>query len=169
MLWNPKKYACFCIFPLEFRALVVSRHIRTVGFHVKTAIIHQSKCLCVPDCTYMESIVINFIHLSLYKHLPCRLFYVNMAVLTRLRCYRHMQQTWSQIVATPYTGFRILWPTLAISCMHAIAWLNQIFYNCAQLYTCFLYDMKVNLNRNDGFCWSIDQVSVYCMSHKGTP
>ena len=48
-------------------ASVIITHIRLVGFYVKTEIIHQLKRLCVPDCTYMESMLINFIlYISLY-------------------------------------------------------------------------------------------------------
>ena len=41
-------------------------HIVIVGFYVKTAIIRQLKCPCVPGCTYMESIFIDLIHINLY-------------------------------------------------------------------------------------------------------
>ena len=43
-------------------ASVISTHTRTEGFYVKTAVIHQLKCLCIPDCAYMESMFINFTH-----------------------------------------------------------------------------------------------------------
>ena len=39
--------------------------IRTVKFFVKTATIHQSKRLRVPGCTFVESMYIDFIHISL--------------------------------------------------------------------------------------------------------
>ena len=45
---------------------MISTHIRTEGFYVKTAIIHQLKRLCVPDCAYTESVFINFIHISVH-------------------------------------------------------------------------------------------------------
>ena len=53
-------------FCLSLGASVISTYIRTEGFYVKTAIIHQLKCLCIPDCAYTESIFTNFIHISLY-------------------------------------------------------------------------------------------------------
>ena len=45
-------------------------HIKIVGFYVKTAITHQIKRLCVPDCTYMESTLINYIHIRLCSISP---------------------------------------------------------------------------------------------------
>ena len=44
---------------------VIVTDIRTVGLCVKTAIILKWKFLCIPDCTYIESMLINFIQMSL--------------------------------------------------------------------------------------------------------
>ena len=85
-----------------------STHIITEGFYVKAAIIHQLKCMCVPDCAYMKTMFINFIYISLYDiTLMQNILYQSkreVAVWKRLRC---PQRTWWQIVATPYTGFSI--------------------------------------------------------------
>ena len=85
-----------------------SLHIRTEGFYVKTTIIHQLKCLCIQDCAYMESMFINFIHISLYdiSFMQNILYQIkrDVAVWKRLRCPQHKQQIWWQIVATPYMG-----------------------------------------------------------------
>ena len=58
--------------------------------YVKTAIIHQLKRLCVPDCAYTESMFINFIHTSLYDiPLMQNILYQikrDMAVWNRLGC-----------------------------------------------------------------------------------
>ena len=58
---------------------MIYTHIGIVGFYVKTAIIRQLKRLCVPDCTYMESMFINFIHFIQVctVFLLCRPFYIN--------------------------------------------------------------------------------------------
>ena len=89
-------------------ASVSSTHIRTEGFYVKTAIIHQLKCLCVPDCAYMESMFINFICMSLYDiSLMWNILYQikrDVAVWKRLGCPQRKRLTWWQIVETPYTG-----------------------------------------------------------------
>ena len=45
--------------------LVIYTNIRTVGFCAKTAIIFQWKCICVSDCTYTESMLVNFTQMSL--------------------------------------------------------------------------------------------------------
>ena len=86
----------------------VITHIRTEGFYVKTAIIHQLKRLCVEDCAYTESMFINFIHISLYDISLMRniLYQIkrDAAVWKRLGCPQRKQRTWWQIVATPYTG-----------------------------------------------------------------
>ena len=90
------------------RWLVISTHIRTEGFYVKTAIIHQSKRLCGPDCAYMDNMFINFIHISLYDiFLMQEILYQikgDVAVWKSLGCPHRKQRTWWQIVATPYTG-----------------------------------------------------------------
>ena len=57
--WNRNKYPCFYIFPLEFGG------VGDLHTH-QTAIIHQLKRPCVPDCAYTESMFINSIHISLY-------------------------------------------------------------------------------------------------------
>ena len=89
-------------------ASVISTYIRTEGFYVKTAIIHQLTGLCVPDCAYTESMFIYFIHISLYDiSLMQNILYQikrDMAVWKRLGCPQRKQRTWWQIVATPYTG-----------------------------------------------------------------
>ena len=78
------------------------------GFYVKTAIIHQLKCLCVPDCAYTESMFINFTHISLYDiSLTRNILYQikkDVTVWKRLGCPQRKQRTWWQIVETPYTG-----------------------------------------------------------------
>ena len=85
---------------------MISTHIRIEGFCVKTAIIHQLKRLCVPDCAYTESMYINFIHISLYDiSLVQNILYQikrDVAVWKRLRCPQRKQRTWWKIVATPY-------------------------------------------------------------------
>ena len=89
-------------------ASVISTHIRTEEFYVKTAIIYQLKHLCIPECPYTESMFINFIHISLYNTSLMRniLFQIkrDVAVWKRLGCPQCKQQTWWQIVATPYMG-----------------------------------------------------------------
>ena len=69
LLRNRNKYPYFYIYRHEFGALVINTNIRTVGFCVKTVIILQWKCLCVPDCIY-TSMFINFIQMSLYNVSP---------------------------------------------------------------------------------------------------
>ena len=90
---------------------VISTNIRTVFFFVKTAIFLQRKCLCVPDCAYKESMLINFTQMSL-----CKIFVIqailyqikrDVAVWKRLGCPQCMQRTLWQKVAMPYTGFRL--------------------------------------------------------------
>ena len=83
-------------------------------FCVKTTIILQWKCLCVPDCTDIESMHINFIQMSLYIiYFPQRLFHINlketynMAAWKELWCPQHVQRTLWQIVVTPCTSFRV--------------------------------------------------------------
>ena len=87
---------------------MISTRIRTGQFYVKTAIIHQLKRLCVPDCTYTESMFINFIHISLYDiSLMWKSLYQtkrDVAVWKRLGCPQRKQRTWWQILETPYTG-----------------------------------------------------------------
>ena len=61
---NPHVSKYFC---KSSRAAVTYIHIRIIRFYVKTAKIHQLKCLCVPDCTYLESMFINFIHIIQYS------------------------------------------------------------------------------------------------------
>ena len=68
--WNHNKYPCFYIIPLEFGGNGDIHTYKIIGAYVKTAIIHHLKCLCVPDCTYMESMFINFIHMSMYTISP---------------------------------------------------------------------------------------------------
>ena len=66
--------------------------------------------LCSPDCTYMESMFINFIHINLYDIYLMQniLYHIKREVAPWKRLIpRHMQWTWWQIVATPYTGFRV--------------------------------------------------------------
>ena len=98
----------FTYFRQSLGALVISTHIRTEGFYVKTAIIQQLKRLCVPDCTYTESMFINVIHISLYDiSLMQNIVYQikrDVAVWKGLGCPQRKQRTWWQIVATPYTG-----------------------------------------------------------------
>ena len=43
---------------------------RTEGFCDKTAINHQLKRMCVPDCAYTDNMFINVIHISLYDISP---------------------------------------------------------------------------------------------------
>ena len=90
-------------------ASVIYTQVGIVGFFVKTAMIHQLKRLCVPDCTYTESMFINFISRSLYSISPMQTILYelkrDMAVWKRLGC---PQRTWWQIVATPYMGLREL-------------------------------------------------------------
>ena len=85
-----------------------STHIRTEGFYVKTAIIHQWTRLCVPGCVYTESMFINFIHVGLYDiSLMQNILYQikrDVAIWKSLGCPQRKQRTWWQIVATPYTG-----------------------------------------------------------------
>ena len=45
---------------------MISTDIRAEGFYVRTTIMHQLNRLCVPDCAYTESMLINFIDISLY-------------------------------------------------------------------------------------------------------
>ena len=86
------------LFPLNLAASKVCTHIRIVGFYVKTAIIHQSKRLCVPDCTYMESMFINFIYTSLYNISVMQIILYSLkrdaAVWKRLECPQRTQRTW---------------------------------------------------------------------------
>ena len=51
-------------------ASVIFTNMRTVGFCVKTAIILQWKYTYVPNCTYIESMLINFIQISLCNISP---------------------------------------------------------------------------------------------------
>ena len=85
----------------------MSTNFRTEGFCVKTAIILQWKCLCVPDCTYIESILINLTQMNLLNIFAMQAiiyqFERDMAAWKRLGCPHHMQWTWWQIVATPFT------------------------------------------------------------------
>ena len=98
-------------------------YIRTVGLCVKTAIFLWWKCLCVPDYTYIKSMFLKFIQMNLYNISPMQCsklravpwseidtapFKRDVAAWKRLGCPQHMQQTWWQIVATPFTGFRVL-------------------------------------------------------------
>ena len=93
---------------LHISTRVISTHIKTEEFYAKTAIIHQLKCLCVPDCAYTESMFINFIHISLYDISGMRniLYQIkrDVVVWKRLGCPQPKQRTWCQIVETPYTG-----------------------------------------------------------------
>ena len=100
---------------LEFGGPVISRNIRIVRLIVKTAIIFQWKCLCVPDYTNTESMLINFIQISLYTiSLMQAIVYQSkickrcVAAWKRLGCLQRMQRNWWKIVATPYTQFRVL-------------------------------------------------------------
>ena len=83
-------------------ASVTSTHIRTEQLYVKTAIIHQLKHLCVPDCAHTESMFINFIHISLYDmSLMQNILYQikrDVDVWKRLGCPQCKQWTGWQIV-----------------------------------------------------------------------
>ena len=74
---------------------------------LKPQTIFQWKCLC----TYLESMLINFIQTSLYNISPIQAilcqFKRDVAAWMRLGCSKCMQRTWWQIVAMPYTGFRV--------------------------------------------------------------
>ena len=81
---------------------------RSNPVYVKTTIIYQLKQLCVPDCAYMETMFMNSIHISLYdislKQNILNQIKRDVAVWKRLGCPQRNQQTWWQVVATPYTG-----------------------------------------------------------------
>ena len=95
-------------FRYSLGASVISTHIRTEGLYVKTIITYQLKRLCIPDFAYMENMLINFIHVSLYDiSLTQNILYQikrDVAVWKRLGCPQRNQRTWWQIMATPYTG-----------------------------------------------------------------
>ena len=84
----------------------MSTNIRTVGLFVKTLIILQWKYMGVPDCTYIESMLMNLIQMSLY-HIPPMQTILYQFEWKRLRCLQSMQRTWWQIVAMPHTGLRV--------------------------------------------------------------
>ena len=95
-----------------------STNTRTVGFCVQNKIIIQWKCLYVPYCTYMESMLIKFTQMCLYNRFAMQAilnqFKRHVAAWKRLGCPQRMQRTWWQIVATSYTGFRWLTGTSAL-------------------------------------------------------
>ena len=63
---KPQQIPMFLLFPLAFGGVGDLHTHQHIGSCVKTAIIHQLKRLCVPDCAYTKSMFINFIHISLY-------------------------------------------------------------------------------------------------------
>ena len=55
---------------VEFGASFISANIRTIGLYLITTITHQWTCMCIPDCTYKESMFINLMKISLYTKSP---------------------------------------------------------------------------------------------------
>ena len=99
-------------FRYSLGAPVISTNIRTVRFCVKTATILQWKFICVPDCTYIKGILINFTQMSLCNTFAMQAilyqFKRDVVAWKRLGCPQCMLRTWWQIVAMFYTGFRLL-------------------------------------------------------------
>ena len=71
----------------------------------------QWKRLCVSDCTYMKSMLINFIQMSLCKISPMQVilyqFKKDAAAWKRLGCPQRIKRTWWQIVATLFMRFKV--------------------------------------------------------------
>ena len=57
---------------------MISTHISTVVLFVKTARTRQRKCLRVPNCTHIESMLINFIWISLCNITSMPGIYINL-------------------------------------------------------------------------------------------
>ena len=74
--------------------------IRTEGFYVKTAIIHQLKRLCFPDCAHTVSMFIHLIQISRYDiSLMQNILYQikrDVAIWKKLGCPQRKQRTWWQ-------------------------------------------------------------------------
>ena len=94
---------------------------------------------------YMKIILINFILQVCILFLPCRPFILthkNAAVWKRLGCSQHMQRTWWQMLATPYTGFRVL--------LHFVYRQPTLLQNLWQV--CELTNPTLTIFRTD--CWT---------------
>ena len=97
----------------EFEAPVISSNIRTAGLCVKTVIILQRKYMYVPNYAYIESMLINFIQMSLCNTFPMQAFYNNSkhrrrGCIKETRLPQRMQRIWSRTLATPYVrGLKI--------------------------------------------------------------
>ena len=84
------------------------------SWRIETLVFLHWKYLCVPACIYRERMLINFTKMSLCNTFAMQAilyqFKRDVAVRKRLGCPQCMQRTWWQIVATPYTGFRLVYP-----------------------------------------------------------
>ena len=91
---------------------MTSTHIKTEVFYFQTAIIHQLKRLCVPECAYTESMILNFIHVSLYDiSLMQNISYQikrDMTVWKRLGSPQRKQRTWWKNSGNTIYGFGII-------------------------------------------------------------
>ena len=74
----------------------ISTNTRTVGFYAESAI--QWKCLCTPNCTYIENMLMNFIKINLFNISPMQTilyqFKSDMIAWKRPGCPQCMQRTW---------------------------------------------------------------------------
>ena len=91
---------------------------------VKTAITFQWKCLCVPDCKYIESMFINFIQMSLYNISPMQ------AILYQFK--RDMPLPTVRAANVPYTSVirgsvhRDLWRHIGVSVLEVTTVMNAL-------------------------------------------
>ena len=109
---------------------MISTHIRTEGFYVKTAIIHQLKRLCAPDCACTESKFIHFIHISLYDISVMQniLYQIkrDVTVWKRLGCLQRKQRTWWQIKGNIIYGVIVIGPVLLSYVRYIVVEYNTI-------------------------------------------